>query len=72
MKNYFLYFLLVSFLFFSCKKDDASDLPNTLQSVIEEQPNLTPFNELVACAAGGQEDFLDDENFPLSVFFYPN
>ncbi|MFK8008076.1 MAG: hypothetical protein AB8H03_17085 [Saprospiraceae bacterium] len=71
MKNYFLYLLLVFFLFFSCKKDDNSDLKNTLQSVIEGQTNLTPFDELVACAAGGQEGFLDDENFPLSVFFYP-
>lgn len=71
MKNYFIYILISSFLFFSCKKDDASDLPNTLQSIIEEQPNLAPFNELVACAAGGQEGFLDDENFPLSIFFYP-
>ncbi|MFK7774210.1 MAG: hypothetical protein AB8F94_18825 [Saprospiraceae bacterium] len=71
MKSYFLYLLITSFLFLSCKKDDTSDLPKTLQSFIEEQSNLTSFNELVACAAGGQEDFLDDDNFPLSVFFYP-
>ena len=71
MKNYFLYFLLANILFFSCKKDDTSDRPNTLQSVIDEHSNLTSFNELVACAAGGQEGFLDDENFPLSMFFYP-
>ncbi len=71
MKKYFLYSLITAFLFFSCKKDDASESPTTLQAVIEDQPNLTPFNELVACAAGGQEDFLDDEDFPLSMFFYP-
>lgn len=62
---------MITFLFLSCKKDDTSDQSNTLQSVIESQSNLIPFNELVACAAGGQEDFLDDEDFPLSMFFYP-
>ncbi len=71
MKKYFLYLLLASFLFFSCEKDNSAQLPNTLRSIIEEQPNLTPFNELVACAAGGQEGFMDDEDFPLSMFFYP-
>lgn len=71
MKKHFLYFLLISFLFLSCKKDDVSQLTTTLQSLIEEQSSLTPFNELVACAAGGQEGFMDEEDFPLSMFFYP-
>jgi len=71
MQNHFLYFLLATFLFFSCKNDDAPVVQKTLQSVIDEKCELTPFDELVACAAGGQEGFLDDEDFPLSVFFYP-
>ena len=71
MEKYILYSLLISLLFFSCEKDDASQLTITLQSIIDDQSSLTPFNELVACAAGGQEGFLDDEGFPLSLFFYP-
>lgn len=71
MKKHLFYIMLFSLFFFSCKKDDFSQLPNTLQVDIEEQSNLTPFNELVACAAGGQEGFMDDEDFPLSMFFYP-
>ena len=43
----------------------------TLQDQIESNSDLKPFNELVACAAGGQANFLEDENFPLSIFFYP-
>jgi len=65
----FLPFLVI-ILFTGCKKDDDSNMV-TLQSYVEDHSDLTPFNELVACAAGGQEGFLEDENAPLSVFFYP-
>ena len=71
MQKLIIYLLWASFLFFSCKNDGKIDLPISLQSHIEEKIELIPFNELVACAAGGQVGFLDDENLPLSIFFYP-
>jgi len=45
MQNHFLYFLLATFLFFSCKNDDAPVVQKTLQSVIDEKCELTPFDE---------------------------
>jgi len=55
-------------LFSTCKKDET---PLSLQQYISENPNLTPFNELIACAAGGQSGFLEDANAPLNMFLYP-
>ena len=55
-------------LFSTCKKEDT---PLSLQQYISENPTLTPFNELIACAAGGQTGFLDDVNAPLNMFLYP-
>lgn len=52
----------------SCQGDDA---PITLQEHIDSLPELTPFDELVACAGGGQPTFLADDDAPLNVFFYP-
>jgi len=63
-------FLNLVFLIFSCKnQEDEKAL--SLQDYIEENSTLTPFNELVACAAGGQVGFLEDIDFPLNMFFYP-
>lgn len=66
----FLSFYLI-FILFSCSKKDNVDVTSTLQSHIENNLDLTLHEELVACAAGGQESFLDDDEFPVSVFFYP-
>lgn len=71
MKNNLLLLILCSFLIFSCKKSDERPPVLTLQNHIEMNTSFTPFDELVACAAGGQEGFLEDENLPLNVFFYP-
>ena len=57
-----------SFFFPSCKDDDS---PISLQQYISENPTLLPHNELIACAAGGQSDFLDNPDAPLNMFFYP-
>lgn len=54
----------------SCSKE-VSPPANTLQTYIDDHPEWQPHNELVACAAGGQEGFLDDPEAPLSMFFYP-
>ena len=65
------YWLLVFFsliVFSACKKDDS---PISLQQYISENPTLFPFNELIACAAGGQSGFLEDSNAPLNMFLYP-
>lgn len=71
MRLFISFIFIVPCIFFSCKGDDQEMSAATLQSIINENANLTPFNELVACAAGGQEGFLEDDNFPLSMFFYP-
>ena len=47
------------------------DAELTLQDVVNQRPDLIQSDELIACAAGGQADFLDDPAFPTSIFFYP-
>ena len=72
MSNKFIFqygLVIISCLLFStCRKDET---PLSLQQFISENPTLTPFNELIACAAGGQSGFLEDENAPLNMFIYP-
>ncbi len=65
-------FLLSLFLVIisACNKD--ADVPeDSLQAYIDSNEEWTTFNELIACAAGGQVGFLDDAEAPLSMFFYP-
>jgi len=70
MTKHSLYLLLILLTFTACNKDD--DAPEgSLQAYIEANADWKPFNELVACAAGGQVGFLDDAASPLSMFFYP-
>ncbi|MEM6964256.1 MAG: hypothetical protein AAF573_05790 [Bacteroidota bacterium] len=70
--NYFLLLpLIFSCLLFSCSDKDENELSSTLQAHVANNAELTLHEELVACAAGGQDDFLEDENFPVSMFFYP-
>ena len=63
------YYTLISLILFAGCREDQSEA--TLQDHIDNNPMLTPFNELVACAAGGQPDFLEDVAFPLNIFLYP-
>ncbi|NND05544.1 MAG: hypothetical protein HKN87_04110 [Saprospiraceae bacterium] len=67
-----LHFLCLALLLLiaSCNKETSAP-ENTLQAYIDEHPEWQPHDELVACAAGGQQGFLDDANAPLSMFFYP-
>ncbi len=53
-----------------CRKEVSTPV-GTLQAYIDDHPEWQSHNELVACAAGGQQGFLDDANAPLSMFFYP-
>ena len=57
-------------LFLSCTQSDDLRV-NSLGSYIDEHKEWLPFDQLVACAAGGQSGFLDDPEAPLSMFFYP-
>lgn len=71
MKPFFRLFLLLV-LFCSCNnQDDTSTTDGSLQAYIDGNNNLFALNELVACAAGGQEGFLEDAERTLSIFFYP-
>lgn len=54
----------------ACEKDPAPS-PDSLASYVNANPDWVPYNQLVACAAGGQEGFLDDPSAPVSMFFYP-
>lgn len=69
-KKWQLLFLFV-LLFSACK--DQSPLPpeGSLEAFMIENPQLAVSNQLIACAAGGQENFLEDPDFPISVFFLP-
>jgi len=70
MKKILIVLSMVLIVFVSCKdSDDTSD--KSLQTYIDTNTEWTPFNELIACAAGGQVGFLDDPSGPLSMFFYP-
>ena len=62
--------LLFFFSLLACQKENVL-VSRSLQSYIDAHPEWTSFNELVACAAGGQKGFLDDPVQPLSMFFYP-
>lgn len=67
-----VYILLLGFLLYSCNnEDDKVITDNSLQSYVLENNSLLSFNELVACAAGGQKGFLDDDQLTLNIFFYP-
>lgn len=70
MKQYFSLFAMILLLCNAC--NDDPDIPeNSLQAYINDNSEWTSFNELIACAAGGQSGFLDDPEGPLSMFFYP-
>ena len=62
--------LLILLLSLGCGKDDPV-ISSSLEGYIAENAQWLPHNQLVACAAGGQEGFLDDPEAPLSMFFYP-
>jgi len=69
MKKYF--FFILGFLFFSCgDKEPVS--PVTLADYIAQNSTLPLVRDsLIACAAGGQENFMVDEERPISIFYYP-
>lgn len=67
-----LIFLFILISFFSC--EEAPEIctdPSNLSCFLESRPDRSLSKNLIACAAGGQEGFLEDDDFPVSVFFYP-
>ena len=70
--RYFHIFLLtITLLFASCDEENPSFVEGSLAAFQADHPELSPSNQLIACAAGGQVGFLEDTLFPVSVFFLP-
>jgi len=73
MKNIIL--VIVLFSIFSCKKETVELIPNianNLEVYIDLNPEFRLVKDsLIACAAGGQSNFLVDADRPISIFFYP-
>lgn len=72
MKGWRSAILVVTFfMLFSCKKESIKEVENSLQAYIEDHPELTISDDLIACAAGTPSGFLGGEEYPTSIFFYP-
>lgn len=56
-------------IFSGCRKDDP--LPDTLEGYVSKNSSFTISSQLIACAMGGQKGFMEDKEYPISVFFYP-
>lgn len=69
--KYFPYLILLTLLLYACEEGDPSFPENSLAAFQANHPELSPSHQLIACAAGGQEGFLEDSLFPVSVFFLP-
>lgn len=71
MKKYIL--LFVCCFFFSCDDEDLPPTPIDILSDYIEQNSSFPLvrDSLIACAAGGQEGFMFNEERPISIFYYP-
>lgn len=71
MKNYLLAIILLSF--FACNKESVKlvpDLADDLATYVEVNPEFRLVKDsLIACAVGGQAQFLTDS--PISILFYP-
>jgi len=73
MKNYLFALLLLSF--FACNKETVKlvpDLTDNLATYVEVNPEFRLVTDsLIACAAGGQSQYLTDAETPISILFYP-
>lgn len=67
-----LIFLVVLSLSILACDNETPELPaNSLTAYLVEKSSFAQSNRLIACAAGGQQGFLEDQDFPVSVFFLP-
>lgn len=62
--------LMVISCLYSCG-DKESIAADSLSDYIQKSELTLIKDNLIACAAGGQKDFLEDEEKPTSIFFYP-
>ncbi len=73
MKNFFLGILVLSF--FACNQETVKlvpDLTDNLATYLEVNPEFSLVTDsLIACAAGGQSQYLTDDEMPISILFYP-
>lgn len=69
--RYWLLLASISCYLISCDTSDEPDIPTNSLAAYFQKSELTPINQLIACAAGGQKDFLVDTEFPISIFFLP-
>jgi len=60
------------FLFSNCGKENVTDNEELLSEYIVKIENLSVVEDsLIACAVGGQIGFMENEEFPISILFYP-
>ncbi len=71
IKGLLVIFFLACILL-SCGEKEETLPTNTLATYIEENASLPLIRDsLIACAAGGQENFMVNEERPISIFYYP-
>ncbi len=66
-------YLLLFCLFLACGDDERETnvLTDNLADYITNNAGELVQDSLIACAFGGQMGFLDNEQFPISILFYP-
>jgi len=70
MQKYTLIFFCC--LLFSCGDDKEEVSPITLADYITQNSTFPLVRDsLIACAAGGQEHFMINDERPISIFYYP-
>ena len=73
MKNF--WFAIILFSFLACNKETVKlvpDLTDNLATYVDLNPEFRLVRDsLIACAAGGQSQYLTDSELPISILFYP-
>lgn len=68
-----IYFFILALSFAACKEELPTlvDKDNLAIYISENEAFPLVKDSLIACALGGQSTFLEDDQFPLSILFYP-
>lgn len=66
-------YLVLLCLFLACgdQERETTILPNNLADYVTSNAGELVQDSLIACAFGGQIGFLENEQFPISILFYP-
>ncbi len=71
-KLIFLLFFGSIFFFSNCKKENVGVEEELLSEYLIKNVNSRVVEDsLIACAVGGQMGFMEDDDFPISILFYP-